>query len=129
MEQLLRARRRVGVQGVDRLPPARGLLGKHEVQVVPYGTDASTLALAGIPAVVFGPGDIARAHTCDEWVPVEEVAQASERFTNGVAGNIEVITAQSSLLRARDTEIDARFTLAAARVALARAAGIARQLY
>src|SRR5205814_9088097 len=59
----------------------------------------------------------------------EEVAQASERFTNGVAGNIEVITAQSSLLRARDTEIDARFTLAAARVALARAAGIARQLH
>jgi multidrug efflux system outer membrane protein len=59
----------------------------------------------------------------------EEVAQASERFTNGVAGNIEVINAQSSLLRAHDTEIDARFTLAAARVALARAAGVARQLH
>jgi outer membrane protein TolC len=59
----------------------------------------------------------------------EEVAQASERFTNGVAGNIELITAQSSLLRARDTEIDARFTLAAARVALARAAGVARHLH
>ena len=59
----------------------------------------------------------------------EEVAQASERFTNGVAGNIEVINAQASLLHAHDTEIDARFTLAAARVALARAAGIARQLH
>jgi len=59
----------------------------------------------------------------------EEVAQAGERFTNGVAGNIEVITAQSSLLRARDTEIDARFVLAAARVALARAAGFARELH
>ena len=34
---------------------------------VPYGTDASTLAEAGIPSVVFGPGDIAQAHTCDEW--------------------------------------------------------------
>jgi acetylornithine deacetylase len=52
--------------------------GSHEVIAVPYGTDASTLALGGIPSVVFGPGDIARAHTCDEWVPIEEVAQASE---------------------------------------------------
>jgi acetylornithine deacetylase len=54
------------------------VLGKHEVVVVPYGTDASTLAAAGIPSVVFGPGDIARAHTCDEWVPLAEVEQASE---------------------------------------------------
>ena len=58
----------------------------------------------------------------------EEVAQASERFTSGVAGNIELIDAQVSLLRARDAEIDARFGLASARVALARAAGMARQL-
>src|SRR5262249_13186093 len=40
--------------------------GSHQVESVPYGTDASTLALAGIPSVVFGPGDIGRAHTCDE---------------------------------------------------------------
>jgi acetylornithine deacetylase len=52
--------------------------GAHEVLAVPYGTDASTLAAAGVPAVVFGPGDIARAHTCDEWVPLDEVEQASE---------------------------------------------------
>jgi acetylornithine deacetylase len=54
------------------------LRGSHEVIAVPYGTDASTLAAAGIPSVVFGPGDIARAHTCDEWVPLDEIAQASE---------------------------------------------------
>ena len=52
--------------------------GCHEVIGVPYGTDASKLALAGVPSVVFGPGDIARAHTCDEWVPLDEVEQASE---------------------------------------------------
>jgi acetylornithine deacetylase len=52
--------------------------GSHQVRAVPYGTDASTIAEAGIPAVVFGPGDIAKAHTCDEWVPLEEVEQASE---------------------------------------------------
>jgi len=51
--------------------------GTHKVQAVPYGTDASTIAAGGIPAVVFGPGDIAKAHTCDEWVPLDEVEQAS----------------------------------------------------
>jgi acetylornithine deacetylase len=52
--------------------------GRHQVMAVPYGTDASTLAEAGIPSVVFGPGDIARAHTIDEWVPLDEVEQATE---------------------------------------------------
>jgi acetylornithine deacetylase len=52
--------------------------GAHQVVTVPYGTDASTVAAGGIPAVVFGPGDIAKAHTCDEWVPLDEVAEAGE---------------------------------------------------
>jgi acetylornithine deacetylase len=52
--------------------------GGHRVRAVPFGTDASTIARAGTPAVVFGPGDIARAHTCDEWVSLDEVEQASE---------------------------------------------------
>jgi acetylornithine deacetylase len=52
--------------------------GSHKVHPVPYGTDASTLAFAGIPSVVFGPGDIAKAHTVDEWVPLDEVETASK---------------------------------------------------
>jgi acetylornithine deacetylase len=54
------------------------VLGQHHIVAVPYGTDASTLAEAGIPSVVFGPGDIAQAHTCDEWVDLDQVEQASE---------------------------------------------------
>jgi len=54
------------------------VVGQHTVEAVPYGTDASTIAGAGIPAVVFGPGNIDQAHTCDEWVDVHEVAQASD---------------------------------------------------
>ncbi|MGL4554652.1 MAG: M20 family metallopeptidase [Gemmataceae bacterium] len=52
--------------------------GKHAVTVVPFGTDASSLALAGVPAVVFGPGDIDQAHTKDEWVELAQVEMASE---------------------------------------------------
>src|SRR6266496_1787332 len=59
----------------------------------------------------------------------DELAQARERFKAGVAGNIEVIDAQASLIRARDTDIDARFAAAAARVNLARAVGLAQTLH
>jgi acetylornithine deacetylase/succinyl-diaminopimelate desuccinylase family protein len=52
--------------------------GRHEVHAVPYGTDASTLAGAGIPAVVFGPGDIAQAHTKDEWIDLAQLEPAAE---------------------------------------------------
>lgn len=52
--------------------------GSHQVTVVSYGTDASTLAEAGVPSVVFGPGDIAQAHTSDEWVELAQVEAAAE---------------------------------------------------
>jgi acetylornithine deacetylase ArgE len=60
------------------LRAAEPVAGKRRVTAVPYGTDAAPLAKAGVPCVVFGPGDIARAHTCDEWVPLDEVTQAAE---------------------------------------------------
>jgi len=52
--------------------------GAHTIDAVPYGTDASTVQEAGIPAVVFGPGDIAQAHTKDEWVELAQIEQAAE---------------------------------------------------
>jgi acetylornithine deacetylase len=54
------------------------VVGRHEVLAVPYGTDAAPLAAAGVPGVVFGPGDIGKAHTCDEWIELNEVEQAAE---------------------------------------------------
>jgi outer membrane protein len=59
----------------------------------------------------------------------QELSQARERFRAGVAGNIEVIDAQASLVQARDGDIDARYAAAAARVALARAVGEAHTLH
>jgi acetylornithine deacetylase len=50
--------------------------------------DAAFLNEAGIPAVCFGPGDIAQAHTADEWVDASEVvlcADTLETFARSLA--------------------------------------------
>jgi acetylornithine deacetylase len=47
---------------------------------VPFGTDAGPLGRAGVPCVVLGPGDIAQAHTKDEWIEVDEVLKAAEVY-------------------------------------------------
>ena len=41
-------------------------------------TDAALFAQAGIPAVCFGPGDIARAHSATVWVEVEQLERAAD---------------------------------------------------
>jgi acetylornithine deacetylase len=53
---------------------------KPELIGVPFGTDAGPLGAAGIPAVVFGPGDIAQAHTRDEWIELDQVRMAAEAY-------------------------------------------------
>lgn len=40
---------------------------------VDFFCDAAILASGGIPSVVFGPGDIAQAHTEDEWIALAEL--------------------------------------------------------
>jgi acetylornithine deacetylase len=47
---------------------------------VPYGSDASKLARAGVPSVVFGPGSIDQAHAATEFVACDEVKQALEFY-------------------------------------------------
>ncbi len=50
------------------------------VMGVPFGTDAGPLSENGTPCVVFGPGDIAQAHTKDEWIDLEQVQLAAEAY-------------------------------------------------
>jgi acetylornithine deacetylase len=45
---------------------------------VDYFCDAAVLSRAGIPSVVFGPGDIAQAHTADEWISLEELERGKD---------------------------------------------------
>jgi acetylornithine deacetylase len=58
-----------------------GATGRRpELTGVPFGTDAGPLSARGTPCVVFGPGDIAQAHTKDEWVDLDQVRLAAEAY-------------------------------------------------
>ena len=55
---------------------ARRLAGSDTLSKVAFGTEAGLFAsLAGIPAVVVGPGSIAQAHQPDEFVEEEQLAR------------------------------------------------------
>jgi acetylornithine deacetylase len=59
-----------------RLPLVRQLFqcaGQKRPVGVNYFCDAALLAAGGIPSVVFGPGNIAQAHTADEWISLAQL--------------------------------------------------------
>jgi acetylornithine deacetylase len=56
----------------------RKVAGPATVEGAYYATDAGTFNAGGIPTVVFGPGDIALAHTVAEHIPLAEVRQAAD---------------------------------------------------
>lgn len=60
---------------------------------------------------------------------LRELELARERFAVGVANNVEVTNAQTSVARARDNVIEALFNFNAARINLARAQGRMDSLY
>ena len=69
---------RAVLAGARRHRAGAGLAG------VTYGTDASRIAPFGVPAVVFGPGDVALAHTADEWVDLAEVDLATRMTLDAI---------------------------------------------
>ena len=66
-----------GLEWVEASPALdlmRSMLGGDPpVGVVAYGTEAGLYQAAGIPSVVWGPGDIAVAHRPDEFVEVADL--------------------------------------------------------
>ena len=75
-----------GTSLLDRLTAAaRGRGAQTAVLSARYGTNASVLAAAGVPTVVFGPGSIAQAHTADEWIEIAQVDAAAEILVAAVS--------------------------------------------
>jgi acetylornithine deacetylase/succinyl-diaminopimelate desuccinylase family protein len=50
--------------------------GQRKTVGVKYFCDGAVLAQGGIPSIVFGPGDIAQAHTAKEYVSTDSLAKA-----------------------------------------------------
>ena len=64
-----------------RLPLVQSLLHTAR-QRTPLGahffSDAAVFAAGGTPAVLYGPGDIAQAHTADEWISLRSLHRATD---------------------------------------------------
>jgi len=62
------------------LPLVRQLMkcaNRRRTTGVDFFTDASLMASGGTPSVLYGPGDIAQAHTGDEWIDLGQLERAA----------------------------------------------------
>lgn len=59
--------------GSEVVALALKLAQQNETFAVSYGTEASLFHVGGCPSVVCGPGDIAQAHTANEWIETAEL--------------------------------------------------------
>ncbi|MDX1625089.1 MAG: acetylornithine deacetylase [Wenzhouxiangellaceae bacterium] len=62
---------------------ARRFAERHGIAVterVDFWTEASLFSEAGLDAIVLGPGDIAQAHTVDEWVALDALDAAAAQY-------------------------------------------------
>ena len=69
----------------SKLPLVQNFLraaGQSRPVGVDYFCDAAVLAAGGTPSVVFGPGDIAQAHTADEWISLAELERGKNLLLN-----------------------------------------------
>lgn len=88
IQKLLRAKHLSARMSEKKLAPALPLETDHKLPLIqkflrcagqtkPLGVhffcDAAVLSAGGIPSIVFGPGDVAQAHTADEWISLSEL--------------------------------------------------------
>lgn len=64
--------------GSEAVALALSLAGQNETFAVSYATEAGLFQDAGAPSVVCGPGDIAQAHTANEWIEAAELEKCMD---------------------------------------------------
>ncbi len=60
-------------------------LGLPIGNAVDFWTEASLFSAAGLTALVFGPGDIAQAHSADEWVALDQLVAYADAVRRIIA--------------------------------------------
>ena len=65
-------------------------LGLPIGNAVDFWTEASLFSQAGLTAIVYGPGDIAQAHTADEWVSLAQLQRYADSVTRMLVNNTPV---------------------------------------
>ena len=61
-------------------------LGLPIGNAVDFWTEASLFSAAGYTALVYGPGDIAQAHTADEWVALSQLEEVAGTYLRIMGG-------------------------------------------
>ena len=73
----------------ERRLQARDLADALELPIgnaVDFWTEASLFSAAGLTSLVYGPGDIAQAHSADEWVALEQLATVASTYRRLMGG-------------------------------------------
>ncbi len=65
-------------EGSEAVALALALAGQNETFAVSYATEAGLFQDAGAASVVCGPGNIAQAHTANEWIAASELEKCSQ---------------------------------------------------
>jgi acetylornithine deacetylase len=72
-----------GLRGHSGLLASQALARRLELDVGPavdFWTEAALFGQAGLDTLVYGSGDIAQAHTADEWVSLEQLATVTTTY-------------------------------------------------
>lgn len=69
-----------GQAGLDASTTLANELGLPIGPAVDFWTEAALFGQAGLDSIVYGSGDIAQAHTADEWVALEQLATITTSY-------------------------------------------------
>ena len=77
-----------GQSGLEASTALANQLGLPLGPAVDFWTEAALFGQAGLDTLVYGSGDIAQAHTADEWVALEQLATVTTTYERLISHGI-----------------------------------------